>query len=359
MLHSMEDSKAYSLFCKGEYCMKLLILGGSVFLGRHIVEAALARGHEVTLFNRGKHNPDLFPNVEKLRGDRDGDLAALHGRQWDAVIDPSGFVPRQVQASAQLLANAVDHYTFISSISVYADLAKMGVDESYPVGTLEDTTVEEVTNETYGPLKALCEQAAEAIMPGRVLVVRPGLIIGPDDPSDRFTYWPHRIAQGGEVLAPEQRDQLVQFIDVRDLAGWIVRMVEEKQTGTYNATGPVRPLTMQRVLEVCLECSSPIYRGRSNAHLTWVSEQFLIDKEVGAYVELPLWIPSTELDSVGHSAVNCSKAINAGLTFRPLADTVRDTLAWDATRPADVVRRGGLKPEREEELLQAWHKQVA
>jgi 2'-hydroxyisoflavone reductase len=231
-------------------------------------------------------------------------------------------------------------------------MAKLGIDETYPVGTLADPTVEEITNETYGPLKALCEQAAEAAMPGRVLVVRPGLIIGPDDPSDRFTYWPHRMAQGGEVLAPEQRDQLVQFIDVRDLAEWIVRMVEEKRAGTYNATGPERPLTMQHVLEVCQNVT------KSNAHLTWVSEQFLIDKEVGPYVELPLWIPSTELDSAGHSAANCSKAISAGLTFRPLADTVRDTLAWDATRPADVARRGGLKPEREKELLQAWHKQA-
>jgi 2'-hydroxyisoflavone reductase len=329
--------------------MKLLILGGSIFLGRYIVEAALAREHEVTLFNRGMHNSDLFPNVEKLRGDRNQDLSALRGRNWDAVIDTSGFVPRQVQAPAQLLAGTVDHYTFISSISVYADFSKAGIDESCPVGTLEDTTVEEVSNETYGPLKALCEQAAEAAMPGHVLVVRPGLIIGPNDPSDRFTYWPHRIAQGGEVLAPEQRDQPVQFIDVRDLAQWIVRMVEYKQTGKYNATGPNYLLTMEQVLKVCKDVI------QSNAHFTWVSEQFLLDNEVGAYVELPLWIPSTEPETAGHNSVNCSKAISAGLTFRPLADTVRDTLAWNATRPPDVVRHGGLKPEREAQLLQAWH----
>jgi 2'-hydroxyisoflavone reductase len=331
--------------------MKLLLLGGSIFLGRYIVEAALAREHEVTLFNRGMHNPDLFPNVEKLRGNRNEDLSALRDKHWDAVIDPSGFVPRQIQTSTQMLADAVDHYTFISSISVYADFSKPGIDESFPVGTLQDTTVEEVTNETYGPLKALCEQAAEAAMPGRVLVVRPGLIIGPNDPSDRFTYWPHRIAQGGEVLAPEQRDQLVQFIDVRDLAEWIVRMVEDKQTGRHNATGPNYSLTMQQVLKVCKDVI------HSNAHFTWVSEQFLLDNEVGSYVELPLWIPSTEPEANGHNSVNCSKAISAGLKFRPLANTVRDTLAWDATRPPDVVRRGGLKPEREEQLLQAWHKQ--
>ena len=182
--------------------MNLLILGGTVFLGRHLVEAALARGHAVTLFNRGQHNPDLFPEVERLRGDRDGDLQALEGRRWDAVVDTCGYVPRVVRASAEMLAPNVDHYTFISSISVYADTSKPGIDEQAPVGTLDDPTTEEVTGESYGPLKALCEQAAEAAMPGRVLNIRPGLIVGPHDPTDRFTYWVRRVAEGGEVLAP-------------------------------------------------------------------------------------------------------------------------------------------------------------
>src|SRR5579872_4273010 len=231
--------------------MKLLILGGTVFLGRHIVEAALARGHEVTLFNRGQHNPDLFPEVEKLRGDRNGDLAALQGRQWDAAIDTSGFVPRVVRASAEALANAVKHYTFISSISVYADFTKLGIDESSPVAKLVDESVEEVTGETYGGLKALCEQAAEEALPGKVLIVRPGLIVGPDDQTDRFTYWPYRVAQGGEMLAPGRPAHQEQFIDVRDLAQWIVRMVEAGKTGVYNATGPDYVLSTQQLLEVC------------------------------------------------------------------------------------------------------------
>src|SRR5579863_2076845 len=233
--------------------MKLLILGGTVFLGRSIVEAALSRGHEVTLFNRGLHNPDLFPEVEKIRGNRNEDISLLQegDRHWDATIDTSGYVPRAVQASAEALVGRVHHYTFISSISVFADFSKDGIDEQSPVGTLEDETVEEVTNESYGPLKALCEQAAERAMPGRVLVVRPGLIVGPNDVTDRFTYFPYRVAQGGEMLAPGEPEQQTQFIDVRDLAEWIVRMVEAGKTGTYNATGPDYALTMEQFLAEC------------------------------------------------------------------------------------------------------------
>jgi 2'-hydroxyisoflavone reductase len=334
--------------------MDLLILGGTIFLGRHLVEAALARGHAVTLFNRGQHNADLFPSVEKLRGDRNGDLGALAGRRWDAVIDTCGYVPRVARASAELLAGAVDHYTFISSISVYPSLPEPGMDESAPIGTLSDESVEadgplpEVTGETYGPLKALCEQAAEAAMPGRVLNVRPGLIIGPHDPTDRFTYWPRRIARGGEVLAPGSPEGAVQVIDARDLAEWTVRMVEGGKTGVYNATGPENPLTMRSVLETCRAVSG------SDATLTWVDEEFLLNAGVAPWTELPLWVPAREESMAGFSAVNCGKAIAAGLTFRPLADIVRDTLAWDATRPADREMRAGLKPEREAEVLAAW-----
>ena len=198
--------------------MKLLILGGTVFLGRHLVEAAQARGHQLTLFNRGQHNPELFAGVEKLRGDRSGDLSALRGRRWDAVIDTCGYIPRIVRASAELLADAVDHYTFVSSLSVYADTSRPGIDESAPVGQLADETVEDITGETYGPLKALCEQAAGRALPGRVLTVRPGLIVGPHDPTDRFTYWPVRVARGGALLAPGRPERRVAFVDVRDLA---------------------------------------------------------------------------------------------------------------------------------------------
>jgi 2'-hydroxyisoflavone reductase len=328
--------------------MNLLILGGTIFLGRHLVEAALARDHAVTLFNRGQHNADLFPAVEKLRGDRNGDLAALRSRRWDAVIDTCGYVPRVVRASSELLADAVGHYTFISSISVYPSLPVPGMDESAAVGTLADESVEEVTGETYGPLKALCEQAAEADMPGRVLNVRPGLIVGPDDPSDRFTYWPRRVARGGDVLAPAPPDGLVQVVDVRDLAEWIVRMVETGQTGIYNATGPGGPLTMERLLQGCRTASG------SNANLIWVDEEFLLNAGVVPWTEVPLWVPAQDESMAGFSAVNCGKAIAAGLTFRRLSDTIRDTLVWDAARPADRDLRAGLKPEREAELLAAW-----
>lgn len=330
--------------------MKLLILGGTVFLGRHIVEAALARGHEVTLFNRGQHNPDLFPEVEKLKGDRNGNLESLKGRKWDAVIDPSGYVPRLVQASAKLLANAVDHYTFISSISVYKDLSLLNQDETAPVGKLPDETVEEITGDTYGPLKALCEEVVEATLPGRALIIRPGLIVGSHDPTDRFTYWPHRVAKGGEVLSPGRPDKQVQIIDVRDLAEWTLKMVESHNFGVYNATGPDYLLTMERLLEECKAVSG------SNATFCWVDEEFLDAKGVEPWTELPLWLPE-KISLSGMLAVNSKKAIQAGLSFRALADTIRDTLVWDNSRPTDEERRAGMKPAKEPELLQAWHVQ--
>ena len=331
--------------------MKLLILGGTVFLGRHIAEVALARGHEITLFNRGQHNPELFPGVEKLRGDRNGDLTALRDRHpggWDAAIDTSGFVPRVVRASARALADSVNHYTFISSISVYADFSVVGIDESSPVARLKDESVEEVTNETYGGLKALCEQAAEDVMPGRVLVVRPGLIVGPDDPTDRFTYWPCRASQGGEMLAPGRPDQRVQFIDVRDLAGWIVRMVEAGKTGAYNATGPDYPLTMGQFLETCKSESG------SDVRFAWVGNAFAMSLMEEEEVNLQPWAPD---EYAAFSTVNCKKAFNAGLTFRPLAETVRDTLAWKAASSTGGELHSGLKPEQEKQLLQKWRSQ--
>lgn len=327
--------------------MKILILGGTVFLGRHLVEAAQARGHEVTLFNRGQHNPDLFPDVEKLRGDRSGGLDALRGRQWDAVIDTCGYVPRVVRDSAQLLADAVGHYTFISSISVYKEFSTPNADENAPLGTIEDPTVEEVTGETYGPLKVLCEQAAEEAMPGRTLSLRAGLIVGPNDVSDRFTYWPVRVARGGDVLAPGRPEHGTQFIDVRDLAEWNIRMAEAKKTGAYNATGPDYTLTMGKLLETCKEVSG------SDANLVWMDEAFLLEQSVAPWSELPLWVPETE-EYAGFDTVNIDRALADGLTFRPVADTVRDTLAWHETRPADREWRAGMKPEREAELLQAW-----
>lgn len=326
--------------------MKLLILGGTRFLGRALVEAAQNAGDEVTLFNRGQSHPGLYPEVEQLRGDRDGGLDVLRGRRWDAAIDTCGYVPRVVQASAELLADAVDHYTFISSLSVYSDPTIVGMDERAPVGTLADETTEEITGETYGPLKVLCEQAATEAMDGRALAVRSGLLVGPHDPTDRFTYWPVRVARGGEVLAPGRPEDLVQIIDVRDIAEWTLRATKEKLRGSYNATGPDYRLTMGEVLETCRQVSG------SDAQFTWVGEAFLLEQKVAAYTEMPLWVPA---EYAGFDTFDVSKALQAGLTFRPLAETVRDTLAWEATRPADWQWRGGLSPEREAELLQAWH----
>lgn len=328
--------------------MKLLILGGPKFLGRYIIEAALAENHEVTVFNRGQTNPDEYPQIEKLRGNRDGDLTALHGRSWDAVIDTCGYAPRIVDASARLLADAAGHYTFVSSISVYASTAVPGLDESAPVGTLANESIEEITGETYGPLKALCEQAVERHFPNRACQVRAGLIVGPHDPTDRFTFWPHRIHRGGEVLAPGSPDALVQFVDVRDLAHWMVQMAASQQPGVFNATGPEKPLTMGELLAGCQEVAA------NNASLTWVDESFLLAQEVQPWMEMPLWIPSSNADAPGFSAIDCRRAIAAGLTFRPLAETAADTLNWSLQRDPAWQWRAGVAAEKETAVLQAW-----
>jgi 2'-hydroxyisoflavone reductase len=304
--------------------MRLLIIGGTVFLGRHLVESALRRGHEVTLFNRGQHNPDLFLEVEKIHGDRDGGLAALGSRQWDAVIDTCGYLPRVVRASAEYLTGSVEHYTFISTISVYADPPKPGMKESAPVGKLADESVEEISGATYGPLKALCEQAVEEVLPGRSLIIRPGLIVGPHDPSDRFTYWPVRVARGGEVLAPSGPERQTQIIDVRDLADWTLEMVERRTTGIFNATGPATPLTLGSLLTICREVSG------SEASFTWVSDEFLIENGVTPYTELPLWMP---IEEAAWEMVSIQKALKTGLKLHLLEQTVRETLEWDHKRP--------------------------
>ncbi|HLJ57302.1 MAG TPA: NAD-dependent epimerase/dehydratase family protein [Chthonomonadaceae bacterium] len=325
--------------------MRLLILGGTIFLGRALAECALERGHAATLFHRGKHNPELFPEVERILGDRNADLDRLDGRTWDAVIDTCGYFPRQVAASAQRLAKACGHYTFVSSVSVYASFAEPGMDESGAVGTIEDAATEEITGETYGPLKALCEQAAEAAMPGRVFNVRPGLIVGPHDPSDRFTYWPVRIARGGDVLAPDRPGVLVQIIDARDLAQWMVHVAEDGLTGVYNATGPAGPLTMGEVLDSCIRIAE------SDARLRWAPPSFLAEQEVAAWSEMPLWVPDSE--GAGFSAIDCSKAIRDGLTFRPVDTIVRDTLDWARAWPPDRTLRAGIAPDKEAAVLAA------
>jgi 2'-hydroxyisoflavone reductase len=329
--------------------VEILIIGGTVFLGRALVEAALQRGHKLTLFNRGQSNPGLYPEVEQLRGDRKVELAALKGRRWDAAIDTCGYVPRVVRMSAELLADNVNHYTFVSTLSVYPDSVDAGADERAPIARLKDETIETVTGETYGPLKALCELAAERAMPGRVFVPRPGLIVGPYDPSDRFTYWPHRVAQGGEVLAPGRPGRPIQFIDVRDLAEWMIRMVEAKQTGIFNAIGPTPVATMGQLLETSKQVSG------SDARFAWVREEFLAERQVAPWSDMPVWVPEGDPALAGFHSFANGKALYNGLSFRPLEETVRDTLAWDATRPAGEPLRAGITREREVELLAAWH----
>ena len=324
--------------------MKILILGGTRFLGRHLVDAALARAHTVTLFNRGKSNPGLFPQVETITGDRETDLGQFTGRTWDAVIDTCGYVPRIVGLSASALANSAASYVFISSISVYVDFSLVGLDETGQVGVLEDESLEEVTGESYGPLKALCEQTVQAAFPDHALIIRPGLIVGPHDPTDRFTYWPVRVARGGEVLAPEKPDVSVQIIDVRDLCEFTLGLIEARAAGLYNATGPDYTLTLGALLDACQKVSA------SDALFRWASLDFLAEHKVEPWSDLPVWIPDIPAEA-GSSRVNISKASAAGLTFRPLDDTLRATLAWEQTRPAGHLWRAGLDPQREQELL--------
>lgn len=325
--------------------MRLLIIGGTRFFGRALVRSAQAQGHQVTLFNRGKSNPDLFPEAERMTGDRMTGLEALRGREWDAVIDTCGYEPAAVRLSACLLAEAVRRYVFISTISVYADMSRPGTDEQAPVARLPEGASEAFNIEYYGPLKALCEQAAEQALPGRVLTIRPGLIVGEYDPTDRFTYWPWRIAQGGDVLAPGQPAHLTQFIDVRDLADWTIRMVEQEAAGVYNATGPDYPLTMGNLLETCQAVSG------STARLYWLPESFLLAQGVQPWSELPLWLPESEPAYAGMDQASIQKAVQSGLSFRPLEDTIQSTLDWVNQRPADHVWRAGLAREREAELL--------
>lgn len=329
--------------------MKLLILGGTVFLGYAIAEEAVARGHDVTIFSRGRSTSGAPSGVRHLIGDRDGGLQELEQGAWDAVIDTSGYVPRIVKAGAELLADRTGHYTFISSASVYRDLSRPGASEEDATLELEDESSEDVAK-YYGALKARCEAVLSERLPGRVLMVRPGLIVGPRDPTDRFTYWPSRIARGGDVLAPGPQSAPVQIIDVRDLASWTLSMTEARRTGVYNAAGETGRVTMQALLEQCRSALNP------SAKLTWADENFLAEQGVGAWIEMPLWLPArNETEAfTGLMQVNIDKALRSGLVFRSLEATIRDTAAWDSARPANTERRAGLTPDRETGLLAAW-----
>jgi 2'-hydroxyisoflavone reductase len=336
--------------------MRILILGGTGFTGPYQVRYAVSRGHKVTTFNRGKTHPGELPTeVEQLIGDRNGKLDALKNRQWDVVIDNPTTLPAWVRDAAQILKGNVERYVFTSTISVYGEV-KTGSDENAPTEKYEGADPYKETIEamkaggykTYGPLKALSEKEAEKWFPGKTLIIRPGLIVGPRDESDRFTYWPVRIDRAGEVLAPGASDDPVQFIDARDLAEWTIRMAESRETGIYNATGPAKPLGIGGMLDGIKAAL------KSNATFTWVAEDFLTQQKVEAWSDMPVW---TGRES-GLARAKIDRALSKGLTFRPLAETARDTLAWFKSLPQDRQShlKAGLSPKRETEVLNAWKK---
>lgn len=325
--------------------MKLLILGGRRYVGRHLVGAALARGHEMTLFNRGRTNPGLFADVEQLPGDRDGGLGALAGRSWDVVIDLCGYVPRIVDASSRLLARQVERYVFLSSQAVYA-VGDLPADEHAQLVPTGDVTGEEITFRNYGPFKVLCEQAIERNMPGRALYLRACHIMGPYDHTDRFAGWIRRIARGGEVLSPGAPDTRFQFIDVRDLGEFAVRLVEAGASGPYNVSGPEHFLSWGGFFDECRQVCG------SDATFTWVDQEFLASGLLSAN-EVPLAQRSADPPT---SFADVGKARAAGLRWRPVAVSIQDTFDWDR---AEGVRIAGLGPEREMKLLDLWHARQA
>lgn len=334
--------------------LRILVLGGTKFLGVHIVELALQHGHSVTLFNRGKTNADLFPQLVHLKGDRDAQLESLKGKHWDAVIDDSGYVPRHVKLSAELLAPNVQRYVFISTISVYASFAQPNNEDS-PVGKLADETTEKVDGGAYGPLKALCEKAAEAAMPGRVAVVRPGLIVGPRDPTDRFTYWPARAARGGEMVTPNQASDRIQYIDARDLAAFVLRLVERRTVGTFNATSPPGMFTIGDLVSASITAANAMAKPSLSPSPVWVPADFLEKQKVQPWSDMPVWIPASG-EYAGFADASVVRALREGLSIRPVQPTVNDTLAWHLQRPEAERAKlaAGLTPEREKAVLEAW-----
>lgn len=335
--------------------LKILVLGGTRFIGLHMTEAALRRGHQLTFFNRGRTNTERFPEIERIRGDRNSDVAGLAGRRFDAVIDNSGYFPRQVRLVAAQLAANVGRYVFISSISVYPDFSVPRGEDS-PVGKLADETTDKVDGETYGPLKALCEQAAFAAYGARTTVIRPGLIVGPDDNTDRFTWWPARAARGGEFLAPGLPDDPIQVIDARDLADFTIRCIEREIGGTFNLVSPPGRFTIGQLVDESIAAAKQLAKPASPPKAVWAAPGFLEAQKIEPWSDMPVWLPTTG-DTAAMARTPSKRALDAGLRIRPLRTTVRDTLAWHLQRPAAETAKlkAGLTPEREAAALQAWH----
>jgi 2'-hydroxyisoflavone reductase len=331
---------------------KVLVMGGTGFLGPHVVDSLLAAGHEVVLFNRGKTNPSLYPALEKLVGDRTGDVSALVDREFDAVVDTNGYFPRFVRIPLEVLKDDVGQYVFVSTCSVYPRLGEIAIDESSEVAEISAEDAEKAADEKrigplYGALKVACEREAEKLMPGRVTVLRPGLIVGPGDPTDRFTYWPVRVAQGGEVLAPGKPHWETQVTDVRDIADFVVKVIADATLGVFNVDGLAKPIALSEILETSKRVSE------SDARFTWVDVAFLGEHGLRPWADLPAWFPPPEgADQV--PTVSSEKAIAAGLAFRPLATTIADTLEFHRSRGPDYAARWTLTREKEAEVLAAW-----
>lgn len=330
--------------------MKILFLGGTRFVGRYLVEAALARGHQVTLFHRGQTNPGLFPQAEELFGDRDGGLDRLSGRSWDAVVDVNGYVPRIVRASAEFLRGAVEQYLFISTASVYNDRAMkaFGGEES-TLETLEDSTTEDYRGPAYGGLKVLCEHAVQEVFPEKYLIQRLGVVAGPHDPSDRLTYWVERVARGGEILVPGHAGRRIQFIDARDMASFAMDGLEKHLVGIYNTVG--NSVFWSHFLDACWQAA-----GRPELQITWVDDAEFLETKLpdgeSLTDSLPLTAPP-ELDVF--FTHNNDRALAQGLVFRSTLNTARDVLDWERTRPPDYAWRTGVSGSEEHQLLEKWH----
>ena len=338
------------VFAAGSKPGTLLILGGTGFIGPPLTTEAQRLGWKVTHFNRGKTAADGVAEVETLIGDRKGQLDALRGRRWDAVIDDTGYIPKYTRMSAEMLAPNVGYCLYISSISAYASFARPN-DEHSPTGKLSNPDTEEITDDSYGPMKALCEQYTVDAFKGRASVVRPGYIVGPLDRSDRFTYWPVRASKGGEMLAPGTPKDPIQIIDVRDLAEWMMKLVQARTTGYFNAVSPPGAFTMGGLVTASLNASP-----KAGTTATWVSEDFLAAHWKHEELDLPPWSPMKG-DEAGASLTSIEPAIRTGLRSRPMEDTVRDTLAWFQSLPADrqAKLRAGLDAQKEADTLRAWH----